>query len=127
MGTKAAARHSEPAKVADAYVAARKLTPCSSCQGGCRRRYLLAEAGDALVVTFMGTKQRRDLLTNANLILEPVWPEDVAAGPLPAVVSNPTPACRARSVFNSCCCSLMGAVSAMRLYGLGMLSHSDAM
>ena len=38
------------------------------------------------MVTFMGTKQRRDLLTNANLILEPVWPEDVTAGPLPAVV-----------------------------------------
>ncbi|KAK9832529.1 hypothetical protein WJX81_006107 [Elliptochloris bilobata] len=50
-------------------------------------RYLLAEAGDALVVTFMGTKQRRDLLTNANLILEPVWPQDVAAGPLPAVAA----------------------------------------
>ena len=49
-------------------------------------RYLLAEAGDALVVTFMGTKQRRDLLTNANLILEPVWPEDVTPGPLPAAV-----------------------------------------
>lgn len=51
-------------------------------------RYLLAEAGDALVVTFMGTKQRRDLLTNANLILEPVWPEDVTAGPLPAVARS---------------------------------------
>lgn len=69
--------------------AAQKLAPRSSCQGWCRRRYLLAEAGDALVVTFMGTKQRRDLLTNANLILEPVWPEDVAAGPLPAVVATP--------------------------------------
>lgn len=49
-------------------------------------RYLLAEAGDALVVTFMGTKQRRDLLTNANVILEPVWPADVAAGAPPVLV-----------------------------------------
>ena len=50
------------------------------------------------MVTFMGTKQRRDLLTNANLILEPVWPEDVTAGPLPAVVRS-----RLCGTSPSCC------------------------
>jgi hypothetical protein len=37
----------------------------------------------------MGTKQRRDLLTNANVILEPVWPADVAAGAPPVLVPPP--------------------------------------
>lgn len=35
---------------------------------------LVAEGKDALYVAFMGTKQRRDLLTNANAVLVPLWP-----------------------------------------------------
>ena len=34
----------------------------------------MAEGSDALYVAFMGTKQRRDLLTNANAVLVPIWP-----------------------------------------------------
>ena len=40
-------------------------------------RYLIAEApgSDAIYVAFMGTKVRRDLATNANVIHEAIWPE----------------------------------------------------
>jgi hypothetical protein len=37
------------------------------------RRYLVADCADALYVACMGTKQRRDLVTNANIMLEPLW------------------------------------------------------
>ncbi|KAK9820296.1 hypothetical protein WJX72_008693 [[Myrmecia] bisecta] len=49
-------------------------------------RYLVAEGGDALYVAFMGTKARRDLLTNANVVLEPLWPDEQpsAEGPVPS-------------------------------------------
>lgn len=39
------------------------------------RRYLIAEGEGRLYVAFMGTKQRRDLVANANILQEPVWPE----------------------------------------------------
>lgn len=29
-------------------------------------------------MAFMGTKQRRDLVANAQVIQDPVWPEDAA-------------------------------------------------
>ena len=38
-------------------------------------RFLLAESEDALWVAFMGTKSARDLLTNAHIMMAPVWPE----------------------------------------------------
>lgn len=37
-------------------------------------RYLLAEDSDALYVSFIGTKQRRDIMTNANIMQENLWP-----------------------------------------------------
>ncbi len=37
-------------------------------------RYLLAEDNDALYVSFIGTKQRRDIMTNANIMQENLWP-----------------------------------------------------
>lgn len=36
-------------------------------------RVLIAEGEGALYVAFMGTKQRRDLLTNANAMQTPLW------------------------------------------------------
>ena len=39
----------------------------------------MAEAEDALYVAFMGTKQRRDLVANAQVMQDPVWPEEAAA------------------------------------------------
>lgn len=52
-------------------------------------RVLVAEGGDALYVAFMGTKQRRDLLTNANAVLVPLWPAsgDQGEGQVSAIVS----------------------------------------
>ncbi len=44
---------------------------------GCRS--VIGEADGALYVAFMGTKQRRDLVANAQVIQDPVWPEDAAA------------------------------------------------
>ena len=38
-------------------------------------RYLLAESKDALYVAFVGTKQRRDIMTNANIMHEAMWPK----------------------------------------------------
>ena len=43
----------------------------------CAGRRLLGEADGALYMAFMGTKQRRDLVTNAQVLQEPVWPEDL--------------------------------------------------
>ena len=42
-------------------------------------RYLLAESKDALYAAFIGTKQRRDIMTNANIMQEAMWhdPADV--------------------------------------------------
>ena len=40
-------------------------------------RCLLGEADGALYMAFMGTKQRRDLVTNAQVLQEPLWPEDL--------------------------------------------------
>lgn len=40
-----------------------------------KRRYLLADDSDTLYVSFMGTKQRRDLVTNAAVLQEPLWPD----------------------------------------------------
>lgn len=40
--------------------------------------YLLATSGDALYVAFMGTKQPRDLVTDAAILHEAVWAESVA-------------------------------------------------
>ena len=45
---------------------------CSAATGRC----LLGEADGALYMAFMGTKQRRDLVTNAQVLQEPIWPED---------------------------------------------------
>ena len=42
-------------------------------------RYMVAEGPDALYVCFMGTKQRRDLIVNANLVQQPLWSMDAAA------------------------------------------------
>ena len=40
-------------------------------------RYLVAQSADTLYVAFMGTKQFRDILTNADLRLVRLWPEEV--------------------------------------------------
>lgn len=37
---------------------------------------MIGEGGDAHYVAFMGTKQRRDLITNANMVQEVLWPEE---------------------------------------------------
>ena len=42
------------------------------------RRYLLAESKDVLYVAFVGTKQRRDIMTNANIMHEAMWPTSVS-------------------------------------------------
>ena len=64
-------------------VALQETTKCTggdlrmrSCPPECAPacRVLVAEGKDALYVAFMGTKQRRDLLTNANAVLVPLWP-----------------------------------------------------
>ena len=48
-----------------------------SCSSACDTFYmyrvLTAEGEGALYVAFMGTKQRRDLLTNANAMQTPLW------------------------------------------------------
>ena len=44
-------------------------------------RCLLGEADGALYMAFMGTKQRRDLVTNAQVLQEPIWPEDLMSHP----------------------------------------------
>lgn len=38
-------------------------------------RYMLAEDADALYVCFIGTKQRRDIVTNANIMQDILWPD----------------------------------------------------
>lgn len=40
-------------------------------------RYLLAQSADTLYVAFMGTKQFRDILTNADARLVQLWPNQV--------------------------------------------------
>ena len=40
---------------------------------------MIGEGEGALYVAFMGTKQRRDLVANAQVIQDPVWPEDATA------------------------------------------------
>lgn len=40
--------------------------------------YIIAAGGNSLYVAFMGTKQPRDLITDANVVHEPVWAESVA-------------------------------------------------
>ncbi len=42
-------------------------------------RLLVAEGEDALYVAFMGTKQRRDVLTNADARQVPLWPPSNAS------------------------------------------------
>ena len=44
---------------------------------------MLAEDADALYVCFIGTKQRRDIVTNANIMQDVLWPDlswDSSAG-----------------------------------------------
>ena len=36
---------------------------------------MVAQSRDALYVAFMGTKQRHDILTNANVGMAPLWPQ----------------------------------------------------
>ena len=43
-------------------------------------RYLVADDKDTLYVSFMGTKQRRDLVTNAAVLQEPLWPDAMPDG-----------------------------------------------
>ena len=38
-------------------------------------RYVLSETKETLYVAFMGTKQRRDLIANASVIQDAVWPQ----------------------------------------------------
>ena len=42
-------------------------------------RCLLGEADGALYMAFMGTKQRRDLVTNAQVLQEPIWSEELTS------------------------------------------------
>ena len=44
-----------------------------------RQRYMLGESSDTLYCAFMGTKFRRDLVTNANVPLVPLWAEPGSA------------------------------------------------
>lgn len=39
----------------------------------------MADSKDALYIAFVGTKQRRDIITNANIMHEKLWPGQVAA------------------------------------------------
>ncbi|BDA47931.1 hypothetical protein COCOBI_11-1880 [Coccomyxa sp. Obi] len=39
-------------------------------------RYMLGETHDALYVAFMGTKQRRDIVSNARIGMSPLWPNE---------------------------------------------------
>ena len=54
----------------------------------CACRVLVAEGSDALYVAFMGTKQRRDLLTNANAVLMPLWHTSGVQGQVSLVSSS---------------------------------------
>lgn len=56
------------------YMGRHVFAPVLTCACGCFR-YLIAEGEGRMYVAFMGTKQRRDLVTNANILQEPVWPE----------------------------------------------------
>ena len=40
----------------------------------------MADDKDTLYVSFMGTKQRRDLVTNAAVLQEPLWPDALPDG-----------------------------------------------
>ncbi|MEW5297372.1 MAG: hypothetical protein WDW36_000585 [Sanguina aurantia] len=42
---------------------------------GIPQHYIIAAGGNSLYVAFMGTKQPRDLITDANVVHEPVWAE----------------------------------------------------
>lgn len=42
-------------------------------KGGLAFRYVLAESEEALYVAFIGTKQGRDIVTNANIMQQPLW------------------------------------------------------
>ena len=62
------------------------ICSCGGASGAlmrrCRARMprcIMAEAEGALYVAFMGTKQRRDLVANAQVMQDPVWPEEAAA------------------------------------------------
>lgn len=65
-------------------------------------RYLLAESEETLYVAFIGTKQGRDIMTNANIMQQPLWPDlpDAmpAAGPQ---VSSLAHLCKARALSAS--------------------------
>ncbi len=66
------------------------------------RRCIMAEADGALYVAFMGTKQRRDLVANAQVMQDPVWP-DQAAGLADAQVTLSVPS----GTSHGPCCSLV--------------------
>lgn len=55
-------------------------------------RYLLAENKDALYVSFIGTTKRRDIMTNANIMQETLWPDLAEVGAADTQVS-PSAAC----------------------------------
>ena len=55
----------------------------------------MAESADTLYCAFMGTKFRRDLVTNANVPLVPLWAEPGNA----ATTANEVGACTAHIIF----------------------------
>ncbi|KAK9844196.1 hypothetical protein WJX81_007745 [Elliptochloris bilobata] len=59
---------------------------------------LVAEGGGALYIAFMGTKRRRDLLTNANAVQAPLWPTAGAGAAEDAPAAHRGFLWRARSV-----------------------------
>eukprot|EP00250_Pteridium_aquilinum_P017677 c23734_g1_i2 orf=409-3576(+) len=42
-------------------------------------RYLLAESGDTLFASFIGTKHYKDMITDANILQKPLFHEDIGA------------------------------------------------
>lgn len=61
-----------------------KLKQVQSCLDHVPHRYLLADSGDALFTSFIGTKQYRDFIANANIFQGAVFDEDTGEDNLPS-------------------------------------------
>lgn len=61
-----------------------KLKRVQPCLDHVPHRYLLADSGDTLFTSFIGTKQYRDFIANANIFQGAVFDEDTSEDNLPS-------------------------------------------
>lgn len=65
-----------------------KLKRVQPCLDHVPHRYLLADSGDTLFASFIGTKQYRDFIANANIFQGAVFDEDASEDNLPSEESE---------------------------------------